>query len=369
MLNWTLKSLLRQRSMLAGSAAAVACAFLLVIFFDAVFTGESRRIVAYVSNTDADVWVMQRGVSNMHMASSFVWDWKAERVAAVEGVAGVTPVLYLNTVLRAGNRDWFSYVVGLQNAAARGGPWAMEAGSSNPRAGQAVIPAVMARTAGIDIGDRIRITDRDFTVTGLSEGTFSMANSVTFVAFADLQDILSTTGTVSYLLVKAQPGVDPDRLATRIEQEVEKVSAMSRAAFIDSDYEMAMQMGVEIIALMSLIGLLLAAMIVAFTAYSSVAGKRREIAIVKALGVSNLAIHGSVVFQNMLITAAGFFVAALVAFGVLPRLPELVPQLTLVVTAAPMLRLALTAILVTVLASLLPAWLITRVDPATAFAG
>lgn len=368
MLRWTLKTLLQQRSSLWGGAAGVASAFVLVIIFDAVFTGESEQIVSYVRHTDADIWVMQQGVSNMHMTSSFVWDWKADKVAAVEGVSQVTPILYLNTVLKAGGRNWFSYVVGLQSGSTRGGPWALAAGRGDPKPGEAVVPSVLAKTAGIGVGDTILITDETFAVVGLSKGTFSMANSVTFVAFSDLEAILSAVGTVSYLLVDAAPGVDLQALATHIEQNVDKVKAMPRDEFIDSDYEMAMQMGVEIIALMSVIGSALAAMIIAFTAYSYVSRKRKELAILKALGVRNAAIYGSVVMQTSLITIVGFLLAVAFAYGVMPVISTVVPQVTLVVTLTAVMRLGALAILITIAASLLPAYLVARVDPMTAFA-
>jgi putative ABC transport system permease protein len=105
MLRWTLKNLIAEPLHLVASAIAIAGAFAMVLFFDAVFAGESKQIVAYIQHIDADVWVMQKGVSNMHMATSFVWDWKADRIEQVEGVKKVTPILYLNTVMQAGNRN------------------------------------------------------------------------------------------------------------------------------------------------------------------------------------------------------------------------------------------------------------------------
>lgn len=59
---------------LIASISASACAFLLVMLFEALFAGESERIVAYLHRADANVWVMQSGVSNMHMATSYLAD-------------------------------------------------------------------------------------------------------------------------------------------------------------------------------------------------------------------------------------------------------------------------------------------------------
>lgn len=367
MLHWALKSMLRQRAGFAGSACGVAAAFILVLFFEAVFKGESEQIVAYIRHADADIWVMQQGVANMHMASSFIWDWKADRIAGMDEVASVTPILYLNTVVHAGGRDWFSYVVGRRPGDTRGGPWALAAGRGNPAAGEAVIPRVLADTAGLGIGDKIAITDHSYTVTGLSEGTFSMANSVTFVAFADLADILSAAGTVSYLLVELRPGADAATVARAIEQRVDKVTAMPRMAFLRSDFNMAMQMGVEIIALMSAIGTLLAVLIIAFTAYAQVARHRRELAVIKALGLRNVQVYAGVVAQAALVTLAGFLLAAVFAVVVMPSVPLLMPEISLAVSGAAMLRLGLLAIPVAVLASLVPAWFILRIDPVSAF--
>lgn len=81
MLRWAWKSLIIEPWYLLTSVSAIGGAFALVLFFEAVFAGESRQIVAYVRHSNADVWVMQRGVSNMHMATSFIWDWKADSIA------------------------------------------------------------------------------------------------------------------------------------------------------------------------------------------------------------------------------------------------------------------------------------------------
>lgn len=305
MLHWTLKSLLREPLSLLGSILAVAGAFVLVLFFQAVFRGESNNIVSYIEHSDADVWVMQKGVTNMHMATSLIWDWKADKVAGIEGVESVSPVLFLNTVLQAGGRRWFSYVIGRRPEASAGGPWAMAAGRAAPDQGEAVIPEVLARMTGLQLGDLVTIAEQNLRVVGLSRETFSMAASITFVHAADLEEILSTIGVVSYILVKATPGIDPAALVTRIEQSVEKVTALPRTAFMRSDYELAMQMGVEVIALMTLIGGALAAIIVAFTAYSHTARLRRELAIIKAIGTRNRAVYLSVLSQAVSITLAG----------------------------------------------------------------
>ncbi len=369
MLRWTFRNLLSEPAHLLANATAVASAFALVLFFEAVFAGESEQIIAYVERANADVWVMQKGVSNMHMATSFVWDWKADRIAEVDGVSKVTPILYLNTVMRADDRDWFSFIVGMQSDDQRAGPWAMANGKRVPELGEAMVPSVLADLTDLRQGDEIMIAGKAFTIAGLSEGTFSMANSIVFVTLTDLADIMSTFGSVSYILVDAESGIDDKDLAERISSEVDKVSVVPKREFIENDYELAMQMGLEIVNLMAAISGILAILLVSFTAYSSTKRKQRELAVMKALGVRNGAIYASVLVQAGCVTLIGFLIAAALVSVAVPLTSVYLPQVTLSVTSEALLRVGVAVLVVTLFATAIPARSIVKVDPVSAFHG
>jgi len=367
MWRWTFKKLMVAPLALVASIAAAGSAFSLVMFFEAVFAGEAEQIVAYVNHADADVWVMQRGVSNMHMATSYLSDWKATQIGDVPGVASVDAILYLNTVVEAGPKEWFSYVVGLDVPSGSAGPWAMTAGKEQPAVGEAVVPDVLARMSNVGLGDTIRITDRDFEIVGLSAGTFSIANPVFFITRTDLEDIMTSLDIVSYVLVKAEPGVDLQTLSEKIEREVEKVHAVPAAQFVINDKQMALQMGVQTIALMTVIGGALAVLLVAFTIYSQVTRQRRELAVAKALGATNLALYMSVMIQAIVITLASIAFAALLTLAAMPLTSAFAPQVTLLLTPFSVLRVGLVGVVVALVASLIPARQIARVDPLSAF--
>ncbi len=364
---WAWKSLFSQRSTLVGSSLGIAGAFVLVLFFDAVFRGESEQIVAYPTHMNPDLWVMQAGVGNMHMAMSYIWDWKKDVIAAMPEVGQVTPVLYSSSIIDAGNSKLFAFIVGLLPGDDRAGPWAMTAGRRIVNPGEVVIPDVVSRITGIGIGDSLRITDHSFRVVGFSHGTYSSANPVIFVPFDDLEDILSAGGAYSYLLVDAKEGVDPVQLAARIRREVEKVNVLTNEELVANDFALAMQMGVEIIFIMTTICSALAALIVGFTAYSLVARKQRELAIVKALGGGRGSLIGSVVLQSVIMTLLGYLLAVAFALLVIPQIPLLVPQLTLVISHEAILQIGLVAILVAVIGAVIPASLVLRLDPALAY--
>lgn len=367
MLRWTFKTLIAEPLNFLLTALVVGIALLLVIFFEAVFAGESENIIAYPNNINPDVWVMQRGVFNMHMATSFIWDWKKDLVANVEGVVKVTPILYLNTIVEAGNRRWFSYVVGLKEGDSRAGPWRMATGKQQPDVGEAVVPVLLAEMTGLELGDTIRIANKTFKVTGLSEETFSMANSITFISYSDLKNIMSLTGSDSFLLVDAEPGISPSILADRIRQQVDKVNALSTREFINNDRELAMQMGVELIGIMTIIGAALAIILSVFILYVFIARKRHDLAMLKALGFSNCAIYLSVIFQAFCITITALLIAIVLVYMAIPLTDTYSPQITLHVTDHSLLRIGMVALVVSLIASLIAANQIVKIDPLLAF--
>ena len=369
MFYWSLKTLLSEPMRLIVSALAVAVSFILVIFFSAVFEGESDQMVAYLEEMEADVWVMQKGVSNMHMASSMVWDWKADKIAELPGVQDVAAILYLNGPVKVGGKDWFSYIIGLSPDHARAGPWAMAQGKSIPGTGEAVIPEVISQLTGAKLGGEIIMIDRPLRIVGLSKGTFSMASSVVFVSRDDLGDLLEASDQYSYIMVYAQPGVSSQALVEQINDQIDKISALTNEEFIESDWQLAVQMGAEIIRMMTILGTMLATLIVAFTAYSLIARKKQELAVAKALGFGNGQIYLAALCQSIVITILGLLLALIISFTLLAWLPEFAPQINLSVRLHQFIPVAVLALPVAMLASFGAARTVARVDPMSVFHG
>ncbi len=367
MLKWTLRELLSAPQQLLASVGAVAGAFALVLFFEGVFAGESEQIVALINKTDADVWVMQDGVGNMHMTTSLLASSKIAQVEAVDGVGKVTPILYLNSVIEAGGNNWFSFIVGIEGGDPRAGPWAMSEGVRIPGSGEAIVPDVFASDAGLQLGDKVQIAGRDFTIAGFSSDTFSMANSITFVRLADLANTMSSEGLVSYLLVDEKPGTDASALAQKIRAEVAKVNALTRQDFAGRDYSIAVQMGLDIVWLMTLIGGALAVLLTGFIVYSHVSERERELAVMKALGVRDVAIYASLMVQALAIGLLAFALAVSVVYLAVPVTQALVPKISLAVTSDALLRTGSTALIVSLVASFIPVRRVLSVDPVSAF--
>tara|TARA_R110002096_G_scaffold198229_3_gene381964 strand:- start:706 stop:1815 length:1110 start_codon:yes stop_codon:yes gene_type:complete len=367
MLRWTLKSMANQRLAFGFSAMAVAGALLLVVLFDAVFVGEAGRIVAYPENMHADVWVMQNGVENMHMASSLIWDSKQTRIERIAGVQRVTPILYLNSIVVIGGRRWFSYIIGIEATNDRAGPWLLEKGVRPHNAGDIVVPAAIGRMVKVKIGDRARLADRALTVVGLSKETFSMANPVMFVTLETLRDAMSLSASHSYLLIDLKPGYDARNIARQINTVIDGVHAMTAEAFIASDRRMALQMGVELIGLMTTIGTGLAILLTAFSVQAFIARKTPELVILKALGTNGFVMAGGVLIQALVLCFAGMLIATGLAIVLVEVSRQFLPHVSLSLQMTLVVRLAALAALGALIAAAFSIVKLARIDPAAAF--
>lgn len=367
MIRLAIKNLLQEKAHLAISLGGVALALLLVLLLEGIFEGTSRQLVAYLEESKSDVWVMQEGVSNMHMATSVVPSNLEDLVGRVPEVEDATPILYASIPVRTGDRQWSSYVVGVRQGSPRGGPWDMAQGSPSPGAGEVVIPDMMAEKSGLGLGDDVDILGRKFRIAGLSRGTFSMANTVTFVSYQDMEAIMNAGGLASYFLVEGKPGVSPAALSESIRRSVPGVNVMTSNEFAVSDRSLAQQMGTEVIQIMSLIGFVVGVLVIGLTMYASTVRRSREYGIAKALGARDRQLLAAVAFQALVVALLSLAAAILLAYLLRPLLGAVVPEVPLVYPGESLAKLALVALGVAFIASLLPAYRISRVQPAMVF--
>lgn len=366
-LRWGFRTLVTQKGATLGSIIGISFSFLLALFFAAVWQGETDQIVAYPKKLEPDLWVMQNGVSNMHMAMSFLWDWKADAIAKMPEVDRVTPFLYLNSVVQVKEHKIFGFVVGLFSQNSRAGPWSISRGRYLQSADEIIVPDPMASIYDVQLGDTVRVVDQDYRVVGFAKGVYSSANPVFFVLKEQLEKSLSSAGTLSYLMVDLKPDADIEAVRRKIMNEIDKVNAITNQQFIDNDSAMAKQMGAETILIMTMICSALAALIIGYSSYTLAVKKRKEIAIIKAVGGKNRQLLLTLMSQSVAVTVLAYVLALLLLMATEYVVPIVAPQITMRLSWPLLLQPAALAIVISVAGSLYPAIKIIRLDPAIAY--
>lgn len=357
------RNLLRSRTRLAVSIGGVALALTLVLALDAIFEGVARQLTAYVDRSSADIWVAQSGVRNLHMVASWMPSTTADAVADVDGVELAEPILYTTDSMSARDERSWAYVIGLTPDATMGRPWEVIEGSGLPGAGEAVIDRGFAQRAGVGLGDPVTMLGREFRIAGLTEGTASLVNSVAFVSFEDFASRRGGDPAVSFVLVRAAPGVTPDVLADRIASTVEGVTVQTTVAFGAAEKKLALDMSGDVISIMNIIGFVVGLAVVALTVYIATLALRREYGSLKAFGAPGGYLYRVVLTQASLSVVAGFLAAVAITAGLSAIVPRTGVNLELAIAGASLVKVGAVAAVIAALAALLPIRQIAGLDP------
>lgn len=368
----SLSVLLARRAIARGPArlaavAGVALALVLTLVLDAVYGGVAAQLTAYIDRAGADVWVAQKGVRNMHMVASSLPDSTVDEVAGVTGVAQAMPILYATDTINLGGDRSVAYVIGLPENPPLGGPWLIAAGAGTLARGQIVVDDGIARRAGVGVGDVVGVLGGEARVAGLSRGTATLVNTVAFVSFDDFRERRGGAPVVSYVLVRAAPGVSAEALAASIEAQVPGVTALSRTTFAAEERRLVSDMSAEVVAIMSVIGFFVALAVVSLIVYIAALAHRRDYGVLKAVGASNALLYRSVVAQAAMTVALGYGAALLILAAGAFALDAAGAPLRLVVDPLAAARAGATAAAVAVLSAILPILQIARVDPFVVF--
>jgi putative ABC transport system permease protein len=275
------RQLLLRKGRTVGGLLGIAAALLLVLALKAIFSGMEDRLTAYIEGSRADVIVAQRGVQTMHMTQSALPERAVRAVRAVPGVAHATPILYVPATIERGEKRGLAYLVGDETG---GATMKLSGGRPAGRDG-IVLDRGLADQLGAPIGSSVRIFGNRFQVRGEVTGFTLLTNSFAFVRRQDLGRALRSANVVSYILVKAEPGLGAQEVARRIDASVPRVTASTREVFAASERRVVGDMSTDIVRAMILVGFVIGVAVAALVAYSTSLAQLRDYAVLRALGM------------------------------------------------------------------------------------
>lgn len=187
-----------------------------------------------------------------------------------------------------------------------------------------------------------------------------------------LQELTDRPNEVSFVMVAAAPGVDPDTLATRLAARHPDVRIVSIGELVDQA-ERRLSYFRQLAIILGTVSLLVAGLLVGTIASVSISDRYGTIAAARAIGISRRSILLTLLIESLAQSAVA--VALGVAFGlatarylerILSDFPGLPEAVRFFVPDPRIVAITVAAILVTAaLAALGPAWRVTRMPIAT----
>jgi putative ABC transport system permease protein len=366
-----------------------------------VYRGMVDDARALLTNSGADLWVVQQDTQGPYAESSSLRDDVVRTIVGLPGVARAANVTYLTMQVRRGRAastsDVRAMVVGFEPGMP-GEPGYLVAGRHITRSHYEAVADV--RT-GLRLGERIRIRRHDYEVVGLTQRMVSSGGDpMVFVPLEDAQEAqflkdndailnerartaanpgLNRPGVpglleaiqasqasnrnVNAVLVQLKPGFDAEQVAEPI-RRWKHLEAFTRAQMEEILVAKLIATSAKQIGMFLVILAVVSAAIVAFIIYTMTLGKIREIAVLKLIGTRNRTIAGMILQQALGLGIIGFAIGKVSATFWAPIFPKYV-----LLEPGDALRGLVAVIVICALASTLAIRVALKVDPAAAIGG
>ena len=360
-----------------------------------VYRGMVDDAHALITNSGADLWVVQQDTQGPYAESSSIKDDVVRSVRGMPGVSQAANVTYFTLQVQgASGDDKRVMVVGIEPGQP-GEPGYLLAGRQITRNHYEAVADIRA---GLALGETVRIRRHGYTVVGLTQRMVSSGGDpMVFIPLKDAQEsqflkdndaiendrartaanpafnrpgvpgmleavqaLQTSSHSVNAVLVQVQSGWLPERVAETI-RRWKHLSVFTRAGMEDILVAKLIATSAKQIGMFLAILALVSAAIVAFIIYTMTLGKIREIAVLKLIGTRNSTIAGMILQQALGLGLIGFVVGKVAATVWAPVFPKFVLLLTQDAVTG-----LLATLLICALASTLAIRVALKVDPAEA---
>ena len=332
-----------------------------------VYRGMVDDARALLSNSGADLWVVQQGTQGPYAEASSLKDDAVRGLRGMPGVARAANVTYFTMQVRhevaadGAAREVRAMVVGIEPGEP-GEPGYLVAGRQLTRSH---FEAVADVRTGFALGERIQIRRHGYTVVGLTQRMVSSGGDpMVFVPLKDAQEaqflkdndaiendrarlaanpafnragvpgllgavqaLQTSSRNVNAVLVQLQPGWGAEEVAEPI-RRWKHLAVFSREGMEEILVAKLIATSAKQIGMFLAILAVVSAAIVAFIIYTMTMGKIREIAVLKLIGTRNRTIAGMILQQAMGLGLIGFLIGKISVTVWAPIFPKFVLLLT-----------------------------------------
>jgi putative ABC transport system permease protein len=377
-----LKMLFGDRGKYVGILFGLTIASFLITQQMAIFMGLMTRTYGFITDSGlADIWAMDPKVQFVDDIKP-LQDTSLFRIRGVDGVAWAVPLYkgILKARLENGNFQTCN-VVGLDDPTLIGGPATMVEGRlENLRRAESVIvdqwgaAGKLARRrpdgslAPLRVGDVLELNDHRAVVVGIcSVSRTFQSQPVIYTTYSRATMFAPRERKLlSFVQVKAKPGVDPGVLCDRIKRAT-GLAAYTRTGFEDLTVSYFMKYtGIPInFGIAVVLGFVVGTAIAGMTFYSFTIENLRHFGALKAMGATNGRLLQMIVLQAVVVGSIGYGlgVGGAALMGWKTQGTELAFRL-------PWQILAMTGVAITIIcvfAAVLSIWKVMKLEPAIVF--
>lgn len=376
MITLVLRTLIHDARRTALTVVAIAAVIAVIVILEGLNAGLLAQLRSVATARGADLILTQSGISHMTAARSVLPQYTRAHVEAVEGVAAAHPLTGIPVIYAQAQRRTPVFVLVYDTL---GGPAHISDGSAPVRSHEIVIDRSLAYTYGLRPGDPFVIADFPFVVSGIADDAAAFFTPFAFLRFDDLIDFyfasdlatdISTFPLLSFLLVDIHDEYRAETVRQTLEQSVPEIDAFVPGKLAENDAHLGNVLFGPVFGLLIGVSYLIGLVVTAIIAFAAVNTRRRELAVLKALGFRDRALAGGVVLHSLVMTILaiplGLAVALLIAWAIERLMPLYLVQPA---DGIIVLRTTLACLTLSATGALASIARLRKVDPVMAFGG
>jgi putative ABC transport system permease protein len=363
------RNLLTERTRFGFSAAGIGFAVFLITILLGLYQGWNNKVGGFVEKIDADALVARTGTTDFINAASILPSDLRGQLEDDEAVADVHEVIVRPMMFFNGDSEVGAHLVGYDVESGVAGPVKITKGRGEPRGAEIVVDEVLARTEGVDIGDRLRSGDTEVEVIGFSSGGNFVFTQAAFMDFDAARELLGMDGLTTFFLVIANEGADIPAWQADTESSLSGVTTFTLDEFASATRERILGDVIPIIGLIVGLAFIVGIAITSLTIFTATIEKTREFGVMKAIGFNNLDLYRLVLSQSMLIGAIGFLFGVVLTLVLSRFIDRVVPQFTVLVRPIDVGFVLIATLVMAAGAAIIPARKVGGIDPAVVFRG
>ena len=330
-----------------------------VISMGGIYRGLFADALAVLQHTGADLWVVQQDTNGPFAESSRIPEDLKYRIRGVPGVAQASPLSFQTIQIERQGKQFRFFLIGY-DLGGFGGPPGIIAGR---QIRQKHYEMVAAKAMKLQLGEKIRLGQHDYTVVGITGKVVSSGGDpAAYVSLPDAQEIQfkkdndairnnrarigadlardaslapsqaallagklsaasESTHTVNTVVARLAPGADLEAVQQRISRwnHLRPISNQQQRDILTKGMieKARMQLG-----LFRVILLTISAVIIALIIYTSTLDKLRVIATLKLIGSQNRVIVGMILQQSLLMGVIAYGIGYLLILFTYEKFPR-----------------------------------------------
>ena len=311
-----LKMLTGDRAKYLGLIFTIAFCTFLLENQTSIFAGILKRTGSQIADvTDADIWVMDPKTEYFEQTNALK-DTDLTRVRGVDGVQWAVKLFKGSPVARTLNGKFaVSFCLGLDDATLTGAPRKMLLGSwERLREPDSVVIdkagyILLFPGEPLELGRTLELNDHKVTIVGISDPPAPFLSfPVMHTRYSEAVNFVGRERTqLSYVLVKAQPGVDAIELCRRIEGQTGLRARTSEQFQWDCIRYYLKNTGIPVnFGITITIAVIVGVVVAGQTFYLFTVENLKQFGALKAIGVTNWWLVGMILVQALTVGLIGF---------------------------------------------------------------